>query len=76
MGHIDPWSSNNVFLIPKARRPPKIFNVQLFNFFWKRMSKWPCVDLQSMKRNKVMKFGKPSPDIQAMADKSVRSGSY
>ena len=33
MGRIDPWSSNNVFLIPKARRPPKIFNVQLFNFF-------------------------------------------
>ncbi len=33
MGHIDPWSSINVFLIPKAQRPPKIFNVQLFNFF-------------------------------------------
>ena len=59
MGHIDPWSSNNVFLIPKARRPPKIFNVQLFNFFgnecqnglvwtykvWKGTKSWNLVNL-------------------------------
>ena len=59
-----------------ARRPPKFFNLQRFNFYGKECQKWPYLDLQSFKRNKVMNFGKPTADIVAMVDKFGQSGSH
>ena len=42
---------------PNAREPPKIFNVQFFQFFEKQTPKLAFWDLANMGRNKVRKFG-------------------
>ena len=41
---------------PNARGPPKIFNVQFFQFFEKQTPKLAFWDLANMERNKVRKF--------------------
>ena len=42
---------------PKARGPPKIFDVKFFQFFEKQTPKLAFWDLANMERNKVRKFG-------------------
>ena len=77
MGHIDPWSCNNVFLIHLSLEDPLNFSKCNFSTFLENnVKKWPYWDIQSFKRNKVMNFWKPSTDIVAMKDKLGQSGSY
>ena len=42
---------------PNARGPPKIFDVNFFQFFEKQTPKLAFWDLANMERNKVRKFG-------------------
>ena len=42
---------------PKARGPPKIFDVIFFQFFEKQTPKLAFWDVANMERNKVRKFG-------------------
>ena len=51
-----------------AGGPPKIFKVQVFQFFEKQTPKLAFWDLANMERIKVRKFGQHSPDHATAAD--------
>ena len=54
--------------------PPKIFDVQFFQFFEKQIPKLTFWDLAYIKRNKVRNFGKVDPDLVTAADRFMLGG--
>ena len=43
--------------LPNVRGPPKILDIEVFQFFEKQIPKLAFWDLANMERNKVRKFG-------------------